>query len=487
VQSTQASIPPLGTSVKVAFGIGQIAEGIKTCSFGTFLMFYYNQVLGLSGDLAGLAIALALIFDAVTDPVAGSVSDRWKGPRGRRHPFMYASAIPLGVSFWMLFAPAVTLEGVGQYGMFAWMLGATILTRGAMTLYHVPHMAVGAELSEDYDERTVLVAIRHFFGATGYILVYVIGFGVFFAPSELYPNGQLNSAAYPPFALALGVIMTVTIFITAFGTRSRIPYLPRAREVEERVGVADVLTEAVEAMKNDSFRWMMFGFILVIVAFGVAGATGLYMYTFFWELARFQLLLVLLMGPVGSMVGYLFSRRIFSWLDKRNAMIAAGLVWMVIHALPVGLYLVGLAPAPGTWAAAWFLTAIIIFAGAAIGQLVVGIGTAMADIADENELHTGRRQEGVFFGASAFANKCSAALGSFVAGLILEWIDWPAGSAIRAASDIPAETMLNLAIISGPVTSLLAVPGVLCLLGYRLNRRRLTEIQSELRGYAAGR
>ena len=64
-------VPPLSTPVKLNFGIGQIAEGIKTCVFSTFLMFYYNQVLGLSANLAGLAIALALVFDAVTDPVAG--------------------------------------------------------------------------------------------------------------------------------------------------------------------------------------------------------------------------------------------------------------------------------------------------------------------------------------------------------------------------------------------------------------------------------
>ena len=144
-----------------------MAEGVKTCSFSAFLLFYYNQVLGLSGDLAGAAIALALIFDAVTDPIAGSVSDRWRGPRGRRHPFMYASAAPLGVSFFLLFAPWVRVDEVGQSGLFAWMLLATILTRASMTLYHVPHMALGAELSEDYDERTLLVAIRHFFRCGG--------------------------------------------------------------------------------------------------------------------------------------------------------------------------------------------------------------------------------------------------------------------------------------------------------------------------------
>lgn len=480
------SAPPLSRAVKLSFGIGQIAEGIKSCSFGAFLMFYYNQVLGLNGELAGLAIALALIFDAFTDPVAGSVSDRWQGAQGRRHPFIYASAIPLGLSFWLLFAPWVTTEDVGQTGMFAWMLVATVLTRASMTLYHVPHMALGAELSDDYDQRTVLVAIRHFFGAVGFIVVFIVGFGVYFAPSAEYANGQLDAAAYPPFATVLALIMVASILITGFGTRSRIPHLPQARADEQRVGMADVVGEAFEAMKNDSFRWMMFGFILIIVAFGVAGATGLYMYTFFWELDRFQILLVLITGPVGSMVGYGFSRRFFYWLDKRNAMIVGGLAWMVIHALPVVLFLMGLAPQPGTWAVTLFLTAITIFAGAAVAQVVVGIGTAMADIADENELATGRRQEGVFFGASAFANKCSAALGSFLAGVVLEYIQWPTGSAVRSAADIPADTILQLGIWSGPLATLLAIPGVMCLFGYSLNRARLKEIQAQLAARGLG-
>ena len=80
-----ATAQALNLSTKLSFGIGQIAEGVKTCAFGTYLLFYYNQVLGLSGDLAGLAIFIALVFDAVTDPIAGSVSDRWQSPLGRRH------------------------------------------------------------------------------------------------------------------------------------------------------------------------------------------------------------------------------------------------------------------------------------------------------------------------------------------------------------------------------------------------------------------
>ena len=472
----------LSFGVKFFFGAGQAAEGIKTCSFGTFLLFYYNQVLGLSADLAGLAIALSLLFDALTDPIAGSVSDRWQGPGGRRHPFLYASALPLGLSFYLLFNPWVSIDGASQAGLFAWMLTATILTRATMTLYHVPHMALGAELSDDYDERTVLVAIRHFFGALAFIGVFALGFGHYFSPSAEFPNGQTNPEAYPPFALVLSVLMVASVFATAWGTRSRIPHLPKARATEARVHATEVVLEAWTAMQNASFRWMMFGFILIIIAFGVAGATALYMFTFFWQLDQFQILSVLVAGPVGSMFGYTAARRFFVWLDKRNAMIAGGLLWMVLHALPVTLHLAGWAPPPGTWTTALFLTLITVLAGAAIAQLIVGIGTAMADIADENELASGRRQEGVFFGASAFANKCSAALGSYLAGLTLVWIGWPSGEAVRTAADIPADTLLSLAILSGPVAALLALPGLACLRGYRLNRTQLEAIQTALRG-----
>lgn len=473
--------PPLTATQKLSFGIGQIAEGIKSSVFGTFLLFYYNQVLGLAADLAGLAIALALIFDAVTDPMAGTISDRWRSRLGRRHPFIYASALPFGLAFYFTFAPPAALIEAGQVALFAWMLAGTVLVRGAMTLYFVPHMALGAELSEDYDERTVLVATRHFFGALGFVLVFVLGFGHYFSPSPEFPNGQTNPAAYPPFIGLLSVIATAAILITARGTQSRIPWLPQPPDDLPKVRAFEVITEAYSSLRNPSFRWMLGGFIIIIVVFGVSGATSLYLGTFFWKLNQFQILMTALAGPIGSMLGYLISGRFFRWLDKRNAMIAGGIAWMTIHASPILLYLAGWLPEPGSWPLALALTFGTILAGASIGQLIVGSHTTMADIADEQELTTGLRQEGVFFGASAFATKCSSALGTWIAGLVLVAIDWPVGQAIRSADDIPLDTMITLAIIAGPVSVLLAIPGLLCLRGYRLNRDRLNEIQATLR------
>ncbi len=149
---------------KTAFGFGQIGEGVKNSAFSYFLLFFYSQVLGLSATLTGLALFIATTFDAITDPIAGSISDRFQHRWGRRHPFMYAAAIPLGVTFALLFRPPAEL---GELGTFLWLVSFTLLVRGSMTLYHVPHMALGAELSEDYHERTTIVAFRTIVGLAG--------------------------------------------------------------------------------------------------------------------------------------------------------------------------------------------------------------------------------------------------------------------------------------------------------------------------------
>ena len=175
----------VGRSTKFAFGIGQMAEGIKNNAFSTFLLLYYNQVLGLSGTLSGLAIMIALCFDAITDPLAGSLSDGWRSRWGRRHPFMYASALPLGIAFYLLFAPPA---GLTEFETFLWLTVFAVLTRGAMTLYHVPHLALGAELSDDYAERTSIVSYRMLFGVLGGALTILIGFSVFFTDQGGLPG-----------------------------------------------------------------------------------------------------------------------------------------------------------------------------------------------------------------------------------------------------------------------------------------------------------
>ena len=203
-------------SSKLAFGIGQFAEGLKNTAFSAFVLFYYNQVLGLPGSLAGTALFIALMFDAVTDPLAGSLSDNHKSRLGRRHPFMYASALPLGLAFTGLFLPP---GGLGNWGLFAWLATFAVLTRAAMTLYHVPHLALGAEMTENFSERTRVVAYRQFFSAAGTAAAWIIGLAWFFAEAK---GGRLVAGNYPPYAVTLAILMVLTIWYSAYGPARRI-------------------------------------------------------------------------------------------------------------------------------------------------------------------------------------------------------------------------------------------------------------------------
>ena len=219
VSATNARDRLVPFSSKLAFGVGQFAEGLKNTAFSLFVLFYYNQVLELPGTLAGLALMIALFFDAVTDPLAGSLSDNWRSRLGRRHPFMYASAVPLALAFTGLLWPPGDAESLGEWGLFAWLTAFAILTRGAMTLYHVPHLALGAEMTENYNERNRIVAFRQFFSALGVAAVQIIGFGYFFHEDR---GGRTAIENYAPFAITLAVLMVLTIWYSARGTQKEV-------------------------------------------------------------------------------------------------------------------------------------------------------------------------------------------------------------------------------------------------------------------------
>src|SRR5690606_23923558 len=110
------------------------------------------------------------------------------------------------LAFFLLFFPPASLTG--QWSLFAWLTATVVATRAAMTLFHVPHIALGAELSDDYEERTTVVSFRMFFSTLGSLLVYVLGFGWFFTDAR---GGQIESANYVPFALTIAILMAVTV------------------------------------------------------------------------------------------------------------------------------------------------------------------------------------------------------------------------------------------------------------------------------------
>ena len=334
----------LPIATKTYFGVGQIAEGVKNTAFTTFLLFYYNSVLGLSGTWAGTALLIALVFDAVTDPLVGSISDSFHHRLGRRHPFMYASAIPLAVTFGLIFSPP---PGLGELGLFAWLTVFAILVRASMTLYHVPHMALGAELTTDYRERTVVVAYRSGFGALGIGLVVVLGWTVFF-PDEGGALGRFDPVAYRSFGWVFGVTMLVSIVLSAWGTQSVIPSLPRPPADAPPFRPGRLVSEFREALENRSFRALVVGLILFFATRGVQDALNVHMGTYFWNLSAGDIQLQQVAMIPAFVLGLPFWVAMTRYLDKGTSFLIGIAMLAFFTMLAPLLAIVGLYPPPGS-------------------------------------------------------------------------------------------------------------------------------------------
>ena len=461
-------------SSKFAFGIGQFAEGTKNAAFSIFILFYYNQVLGLPGTLAGAALFIAMTFDAVTDPLAGSLSDNHQSRLGRRHPFMYASALPLGLAFIGLFWPPGAL---GDWGLFVWLTVFAILTRAAMTLYHVPHLALGAEMTDNFSERTKVVAYRQFFAATGIAGTWIIGLTWFFTEDK---GGPLAAENYPPFAITLAVLMTVTIWYSAYGTQKEVPFLLTPPARPESNPMVRLFRDLREALRNRSFLWLFSGVLIIYAMVGVNEVLNLYMFQYFWDLVPREMLQLQLVGIFGLLIGAFLTAPLVQRTDKRFGVLLGAFVWAVCQVVPVVLRLMDALPANGTDELVWILTGFRFVQGLIMQQALVAFGSMMADVADEHELTTGARQEGVFFGAISFSGKATSGLGNLIGGIGLDVISWPRGVDIQSSADVPAETLVNLGILYGPGVAGLSVIAVWCFAHYKLNRARHAEILAVL-------
>ncbi|MEM8767987.1 MAG: MFS transporter, partial [Pseudomonadota bacterium] len=263
---------------RILFGAGSIADGIKNATFNTFLLFFYTQVAGLSASLAGTAILVALVVDAITDPLIGSISDNIKTRWGRRHPFMYAAALPMAACFVLLFHPP---SDMGQAGLFTWMLVFAVGVRFSMTFYLVPSNSLVPEMTPVYDERTSILSFRVLFGWVGAIGMVQVGYLVFFAPSAEFADGRLDMSAYGAYALTGAAVIVVAILACALGTHHLIPKLhaPEAQKFSAK----QFLKDLKGAFTSRNYVILVLTILTITTATGFTDVMNLYVNTYFWE------------------------------------------------------------------------------------------------------------------------------------------------------------------------------------------------------------
>jgi len=440
-QTYSNDVSSISLQSRLLYSSGIVSHALKEAAIGVFILFYYKQVLGLSGTLTGFAIGISIIWDGVSDPLIGAWSDRLRSRIGRRHPLMIAAVIPLAAGFIMLYSPPDNMLS-DQVDLFAWLLFSMLLVRTALTFFMVPYLALGAEITDDYHERTQIAGMRTnlawmigtLVAATGLIFVFNEESGV---------DGRFVIDNYHFFGWVNGLLVILFSVICIAGTWR---YIPKLTSGTTHVS-SNMLRDIFITFRNKNFCYIV---ILDMAVGGIGSITATLLmvtYTYFWQLDATQTSL-LFAGPIilAVLMSAVFSKPLNRLFEKQQilrltcALTSINLVWLT----PLKLF--DLLPDNSTVVFALIYVNWAIHMTMTIVR-VITVHSLLADIVDEQELATGKRQEGVVFAVAFFSSKFMGAFGYVIVGPFLDLIGLQAGA---QPGEVSSTVMWGLGLLMGP-------------------------------------
>jgi glycoside/pentoside/hexuronide:cation symporter, GPH family len=453
----------LDVPAKVSYGIGSLAVGIKDAGFKSLLLIYYNQVVGLPAARVAFAIMVALVIEAVLDPIIGYVSDNWHSRWGRRHPFMYASAIPSALTFLLLWFPPA---GWSDNALLIYLIVSAIILRSCIAFYEIPSVSLVSELTLDYDARTSLMSYRYYFFFTGGLILSLLTFRVFLQPDAEYPVGQLNPNGYHKYALVAACVMFVSILIAGIGTHKYIPQLRKAPP-KRKITLLQSLKEMFETLYHKSFLMLTIAGLCKSCTIGISGALNLFLFTYFYELTSSQIAILQLDSLFSAILAAVFTGKLARRFGKKPICMIFYVGAFIVGATPLILRHYGLLFDNGSpyLVPTLFLQGIV-FSFTGMSSTILA-QSMIADVVEDVERKTGRRSEGVLFSFGSLISKAISGTGVFGAGLILAYIEFPEGA---KPGQIPFEMLDKLAMTYLPVAAVLYAIGLYCMNQYKISR-----------------
>jgi GPH family glycoside/pentoside/hexuronide:cation symporter len=450
-----------------------MAFAAKDAAVVNFVPFFYTQVAGLSGTLYGWAAFAGQLSDAITDPIFGTISDNHRSRWGRRHPFMIAAMLPLAGCFFLLFNPPAGWSG---WALCGWLAFSVISLRTLLTVFAIPHTALGAELSQDYEERSLIVSYRTLLGWVAGIALPGVALALIFSRGEGGGDGRLVASNYWTYSWMSAVVVVVAISITTFFTRKQIPYLP-VPETRRKLRLLDPARDVRDALSNRNFRRLFGALVFFGAISGVTVTLGYYANTYFWEFSSPQIALIMGSSLIGVAVGFAALRPLVGRLEKKTILIGATLVLIANGMWWIGGRLIDILPPNGdAILVPLAMLNTIILSGSVMLVQTMG-ASVVADMVDEHEVQTGDRRDGVFFAAMGFSLKIPTGFGQLAGGILIDVVGIQTG---LQPGDVPADVLWKLGLAAGPLASLCFLIPTGFLTTYNLNRARHAELQQIL-------
>lgn len=451
---------------KLAYGVGNLGYGIVFQIISTYLVFYSTVILNISGGLIGLAISISVVWDSISDPIMGYISDKTDFRNlGRRHIYIFVGSIAIAASNYLLWIidPSLSLKI-----KFVWILVIIIVLKSFMTVYATPYTALGAELSSDYDERTSIQSIKMSFFMLGIAFATAVAMVVFFRPTEEFPVGQLNPQAYKNMALCASVMMVIFGLICFYSTKKYINQLPKCNK---NLKGGSLVKSLIGAMKNSDYRVVVIGYLFTNISSAILGSIGLHVFTYTFLMGNFKIAIILGIQLATSIL----SQPFWIWFSKKTDKKPSVMLGLFLSIIACIYFVVMVLIKDIVIENFLFLIPFAFVVGFGTGGLFTIPQSMIADTTDKEELNTGERIEGVYYGGMTLGYKFSQAVAIFLLGILLDVVNFNPDLKIQSNF---TSTVLGLILGIGCIVSL-----VLATISYRkysITKDKMKKIQEDI-------
>jgi len=456
----------MNLSTKMAYGAGDLGPAITANVLAFFLLFFFTSVAGLNVGLAGSILLIGKIWDAVSDPIIGMLSDRTRSAKwGRRYPWMLWGAIPFGVTYFLQWIVPKFGEdtATNQWGLFAYYVIVGIVFHSFYTMVNLPYTALTPELTQDYNERTSLNSFRFAFSIGGSIFSLILAQIIFQKIAD--PKQQ-----YFWLGAICAFLSTLPLYWCVFGTRARsrqmAEYLPADSNSEslpyaEQMRIVFSNRPFLYVIGIYFCSWLGVQVTAAILPYFVVNWLGLSSSTFTVVALAVQgtaLLMLFVWSAVSARVG------------KKAVYFMGMTLWIIAQA---GLFF--LRPDQAA-----FMYPLAIMAGVGVSTAYLIPWSMIPDVIELDELNTGQRREGVFYGFMVLLQKIGLAIGLFAIGQVLNLAGFVESSASQPNPVQPESAMLAIRLAIGPLPTLALIAGLILAYFYPITREVHAEILLKL-------
>jgi Na+/melibiose symporter-like transporter len=453
---------------KIGYGLGNFSTGVSMQVVSVFLVLYCTDILKISGSLVGLAISIGVVWDAITDPLMGFFSDATRSKIfGRRHLYLLVGGIFLGVTNFVLWDLSPDMSSLAKTIV---LIVDLLAIKTFSTIYVTPYTALGAELTNDYNERTSIQSIKTIFFLAGLAFVSVVVMSLFFKSTPEYEMGQLNPAAYPVMGFYTSLIIVFFALVSFFSTKKYIPILNENIEsTPQKIKISVMFKSFLVVLKNGTFRAVAYPYMFSNLVTALLTGFGMHVFTYTFSLDNHQIATILGVLMVLSALSQPFWTYTSKKIDKKPSMKLS----LKICIVACSFFLLTVLFKDYVQGSVIVFLPFAAIAGFGMGGLLSLPLSMIADVIDLDELKTGIRSEGTYYGCLTLLYKLAQSLALLLVGVLLDLINFDTNK------ENPA-TLLTIGLILSAGAVICFVLAYRSILKYNLTRDTVEDVQRQI-------